>query len=784
MQRLLLGLVVLTLLALYANSYWMVRTVRLDQASAKDIIVIDDHEQGGSSVARLERDASGTHLLCQIGLDYQWPFCELALRLDEHGLDLSRFDTLRLAIRSSGPEAAQPVRVFLRNFDPAYSREGQGDTLKPHEVVYDPQREPGTVSFKLSQFAVASWWTQAHPMGADKLGPQLDRVTSLSLATGGAVQAGPHRISLVSAELSGPVIASAIFRLAIIFLWIAVILLFLAWEWRQADRHRQALHAANEALESRVEERTRALAASNARLIDTLHNLDAMRQELVEGEKNAALGMLVSGMAHELNTPIGNALLVGTTLHDIAGDLAKATAGGLTRRALDMAVADLGNGVDILTRNLTRASTLINSFKQLSNDQQSGQRRQFTLQSMLEETVHAMAPRMRPSGHTLTLAIDPDIVMQSYPGALSQIVINLINNCLAHAFEGIAHGQMQLAAQQDRAGMVELRFSDNGGGIPPAVLRRVFEPFFTTKLGRGGSGLGMHIVYNIVTQVLGGKIEIESLPGQGTLVRLRLPLQAPEAAEHAVRVGVPQDVLGDYALFLGQRAITDIARFDGPHSRRDVVEVALFMQTMQTQLASVQVDLVAVDSYADGIGKLCAGTLDLLATSAWQADLAPHQGSIMMSEAIIDAGQSVVGFYTHPGNARALACTSLAQLRALRFASNRDWSADWTTLQELGVADCHDVKTWGQMVYLVHSGQVDVVLAPFANTAGQVLRYDGCELVPVPGLSVSLAGSRHFAASLHTQGRQVAEVLFPALARLRADQTVARALADCGFLRR
>ena len=778
-----LGLVLLTLLALYANTHWMVRTLRLDQVGGNDVIVIDDHALGGNSAARLERDTGGTHLVCQVGMAYRWPFCELALRLDRHGLDLNQFDSLRLTVRSSGPGAAQPVRVFLRNFDPHYSREGQGETLKPHEIVYDPQREAATVSFKLGQFAVASWWTQAHPMGAAKLGPQLDRVTSLSLATAGDVQPGLHRITLVAAELSGPVIAPAAFRLGVIFLWLGVILLYLAWEWRHADRQRQVLRQANEALESRVEERTRALAASNARLIDTLQNLDAVREELVEGEKNAALGMLVSGIAHELNTPIGNALLVGTTLHDIAAELSKATGSGLTRRALDTALVDLNNGVDILTRNLARASTLISSFKQLSNDQQSGQRRQFALAAMLEETVHAMAPRIRPSGHSLDLAIDPDIAMQSYPGALGQIVINLINNCLAHAFDGIAHGQMQLAAQQVEGGQVELRFSDNGNGIPPAVLRRVFEPFFTTKLGKGGSGLGMHIVYNIVTQVLGGKIDIESQSGQGTTVRLRLPLHAPEVAEHGVRVGVPQDVLNDYALFLGQRAVTDIDRFDGPHSRRDVVEVALFMQTMQTQLASVQVELVPVDSYADGIGKLCAGTLDLLATSAWQADLARHRDSIMMSEAIVDAGQSVVGFYTRAGNAPALACTSLEDLRPLRFASNRDWSADWATLQDLGIAHCMDVKTWRQMVYLVHSGQVDVVLAPFPNTAGQAIAYDGCELVPIPGLSVTLAGSRHFAASLNTQGRQVAEVLFPALARLRADHTVARALADCGFLR-
>jgi len=514
-QKLLFALVMLTLLALYAHANWMTRTWVISGLPYSQISAVDDRPLGGSSKAQLIRTDKYTQLQCQIETTYQWPFCELALEFTPNasGVDLSQFDSIRLSIRTKGPEANQQVRIFLRNFDPAYSAKSNDGTLKPHEIVYTPNSVAETVEFKLSQFTVASWWTNEHPTSIENLGPQLNHVTTLGIVTAGTVQAGPHEITLYNAELKGRYISQANFLLGIIFIWLTAIVLFLIIEWRnstqellQSDLLRAQLFRSNAELESRVQERTLALATSNARLMESLETLESARQELVESEKNAALGTLVSGIAHELNTPIGNALLVGTTLQYLTEQLEKSVESGITKRALHNFISDAQRSTKILTENLDRASTLTHSFKQLSADQHSGQRREFLLHEMMEETVHAMAPRLRHTQHKLELEIDPHIKMNTYPGPLSQVIINFINNALLHAFENRDNGKMLIQAHMLNEREVEINFIDDGVGIPHNVLRRVFEPFFTTKLGKGGSGLGMHIVYNIVTQVLGGKL--------------------------------------------------------------------------------------------------------------------------------------------------------------------------------------------------------------------------------------------------------------------------------------
>lgn len=790
-NRLLLGLVLVTLFALYAHEKWMWQTWRLDQLPSSQISVVDDRPEGGKSVAQLVQKDNAQIMLCEIANAYQWPFCELALRIspNDEGVDLRRFDTLKLKIESIGPEDSHQLRIFLRNFNPAYSKDQQSTTLKPHEVVFDPSREDAEVNFKLSQFMVASWWVQEHPMPVAHLGPELDRVVSLSIVTGGNVKPGHHEIKLKGIELSGRWISSANFRLIIIFVWLFAIVMYLLNSWlqssrelKQSDQLRQELRIANEILESRVEERTRALATSNARLIDTLQNLEAARNELVQSEKNAALGTLVSGIAHELNTPIGNALLVGSTLSDITKKLHAATNTGLTKRALNEFFEDALKGTDILIQNLERSATLIASFKQLSADQHSGQRREFNLKAVLEETALAMAPRLKHTHHQLILEVDDDINMNSYPGPLSQVIMNFINNAVLHAFEGIDAGTMRLSAHVTSEARVTIRFEDNGLGISASVLRRIFEPFFTTKLGKGGSGLGMHLAYNVVTQAFGGKIDIQSEPQRGTTIILDLPLVAPNSEGIKAKLAVPKDVLDDYLLFLGDRKIAEVSYFGGEHSRRDVVELALFLRAMQASLPNTGIELVPVDNYSQGIEKLREGLITALATTAWKNDLQAFLGELVISEPIIRDGQTVVGIYTRPNNTVALACKDIKDFQTLRIASNRDWSVDWQTLQNLGALHCVDVKTWRQMVYMVSGGEVDAVLAPFPNHEDLSIEYDGCKLIPIPGLVVSLHGSRHFGVSRNELGKKIADTVFPTLVQLVDSGAVTVAMRECGFI--
>jgi signal transduction histidine kinase len=187
-----------------------------------------------------------------------------------------------------------------------------------------------------------------------------------------------------------------------------------------------------------------------------------------------------------------------------------------------------------MMRSLHAAADLVNSFKQVSVDQASAQRRRFDLARACHEIAATMMNQVRRAGHRLELRVDPGIQMDSYPGPLGQVLINFVNNALLHAFEapGAQGGLMVLAASLLDAGHVRIEFADDGRGIPPEHLSRIFDPFFTTRMGQGGSGLGLNIAYNIVTTLLKGTIRVESSPGKGTVFVMELPLQVTSAAAH------------------------------------------------------------------------------------------------------------------------------------------------------------------------------------------------------------------------------------------------------------
>ncbi|MFZ6654907.1 GAF domain-containing sensor histidine kinase [Undibacterium sp. TJN19] len=267
-----------------------------------------------------------------------------------------------------------------------------------------------------------------------------------------------------------------------------------------------------------------AIAIENA---DTYQQLLKAQQILVSQEKLAALGALVAGVAHELNTPIGNSLLTATTLQEQSAIfLKKLDENSLKRSDLNNFSATINNANDLLVRNLMSASDLVSSFKQVSADQTSQNRRTFNLKQTTMEVVRTLHSLIHKRGHTLDIEIPDDIQMNSYPGPYGQILNNFVNNALLHAFEHRENGKMQLRAHKTTDGQVQLVFSDNGQGIETGDLRRIFDPFFTTKLGHGGSGLGLSIVHNLATSIMHGNIEVESIPGLGTRFILTLPLEA------------------------------------------------------------------------------------------------------------------------------------------------------------------------------------------------------------------------------------------------------------------
>jgi len=293
------------------------------------------------------------------------------------------------------------------------------------------------------------------------------------------------------------------------------------------DERRMAteLRHINEELETRVEQRTALLSEANSELASTLDHLQQAQAQIVRSEKLAALGRLVAGVAHELNTPIGNGLMAVSTLEAHEQEFREAIAGSLKRSTLEQFVDNVATATGIATRNLQRAAELVAGFKQVAADQASSQRRKFNLKTVVEEVLLTLLPTLSRGGHQIEKELPEDIVLDSYPGPLGQVLTNLIDNAVRHAFiDGGGHVRIAARAVD---GMVSLTVADDGQGIPEAHLGRVFDPFFTTQLGQGGSGLGLHIVHNIVEATLGGRIEVSSSAGQGTTFALTLPTHAP-----------------------------------------------------------------------------------------------------------------------------------------------------------------------------------------------------------------------------------------------------------------
>lgn len=294
---------------------------------------------------------------------------------------------------------------------------------------------------------------------------------------------------------------------------------------RRNDEAELALH--REHMELLVLERTRELKEKNDALESTLAQLRNAQDQLVQSSKLASLGELVAGIAHELNTPIGNAKTLASTLQDRSIRMRRQVESGAIRRSeLSTFVDHVGEGAGLLERNLDRAVELLQSFKHVAVDRASSQRRTFSLDPMVQELMATLQPMLKRSPVAVVLEIAPDIVFDSYPGPLGQVLVNLVQNALVHAFPEGATGTVRIVAKID-ADHADIRVCDDGQGIEERHLRRVFDPFFTTRLGQGGSGLGLNIAYNIVTGLLGGSILVESRHGQGACFVLRIPLVAP-----------------------------------------------------------------------------------------------------------------------------------------------------------------------------------------------------------------------------------------------------------------
>lgn len=282
----------------------------------------------------------------------------------------------------------------------------------------------------------------------------------------------------------------------------------------------------NNQLEEKVIKRTESLEESNTKLAVAFEDLKYAQQSLVETEKLASLGRLVAGVAHEINTPIGISVTVNSALemeHQTIGELL--AEGKLTKSALDHFVSRVGEATVLMGRTLETASVLVQNFKQVSADQVSSTRRTFDLDVMISELLATLAPTYKH--HLIRQNIPKEIKFDSYPGSLAQVITNLATNALTHGYSENETGTICIECQPHDEHKVVITFTDNGRGIPEANVDKVFEPFFTTRRGSGGTGLGLNIVHNIVTSILGGRIWVDSQLGTGTVFSIELPLIAP-----------------------------------------------------------------------------------------------------------------------------------------------------------------------------------------------------------------------------------------------------------------
>jgi signal transduction histidine kinase len=290
------------------------------------------------------------------------------------------------------------------------------------------------------------------------------------------------------------------------------------------------------ALNARIQKETQdALARLNAelelRVAERSAQLKSTQSQLVEAEKMAALGGLVAGVAHEINTPLGVSVTAVSLLRETYSQMATAVASGRLQRSEVVRLLDQQDkAIDLLESNIARAAHLVDSFKQTAVDQCTDLHEAFELGPLLARTLTSLHPLTRKVCDPVVLSVPADVHMHSYAGSLIQVVTNLLTNAVRHAFSS-QPTNARLAVEVSRLGDQRVRIDvrDNGVGMDPAIQRRIFEPFFTTKRGQGGSGLGLSIAYNLVTQRLGGQISVDSAPGQGSCFHLTLPLEAPRA---------------------------------------------------------------------------------------------------------------------------------------------------------------------------------------------------------------------------------------------------------------
>ena len=273
-----------------------------------------------------------------------------------------------------------------------------------------------------------------------------------------------------------------------------------------------------------AEDEARKSAQATAKALDDLRRT---QESLLQAERLASLGGLVAGVAHEINTPVGIALTSASVLMEATEKVQASVQDGAIKKSDIMRYLETASeSTRLIMNNAYRAAHLIHSFKQIAVDQVSEARRRFELRDYINEVVSSLQPKLKKTRITVSIACPPDIMLDSYPGALAQVITNLTLNCVEHAFGPDDEGRIVIGVAQ-QGDWIEMQVTDNGKGIPPDMLDKVFDPFVTTRRGQGGTGLGLNIVFNLIVKQFCGSITVSSVLGQGASFVLRIPCVTP-----------------------------------------------------------------------------------------------------------------------------------------------------------------------------------------------------------------------------------------------------------------
>lgn len=287
----------------------------------------------------------------------------------------------------------------------------------------------------------------------------------------------------------------------------------------------------NQELKDKVSLRTDALKESNQELLSTLEKLHQFQDQLVESEKMASLGDMVAGVAHEVNTPIGLGVTASTLLSDRMAEIKHSFENKTLKSSQLKKFLNEGHeNVGIIYRNLNRAANLISSFKKLAVDQSSEEDRKFNIKQLVNDIFLSIVPQLnkQPIVISLELHCPDDLVIISKPGPINQILINLIMNSILHAFDNREKGSIVITIM-NISQQLNINYRDDGNGVDSSIKAKIFDPFITTKRGSGGSGLGLHLVYNLVTQALGGHLDFESEVHHGVTFDINFPITIVES---------------------------------------------------------------------------------------------------------------------------------------------------------------------------------------------------------------------------------------------------------------